>query len=65
MYERLEEKLCTGRVEDFIEEIKKAGIESALDIYQSGVNLDIIEKCTGITKEQLLQEQSKQKANND
>ena len=27
-------------------------------------DLDIIEKCTGITKEQLLQKQSKQKANN-
>ena len=34
-------------------------LESALNFYQSGVSFDVIEKCTGVTKEQILQKQNK------
>ena len=39
--------------------IEQGKLESALNFYQSGVSFDVIEKCTGVTKEQILQKQNK------
>ncbi|MDD7014974.1 MAG: hypothetical protein PUI24_08360 [Spirochaetales bacterium] len=39
--------------------IEQGKLESALNLYQSGVSFDVIEKCTGITREQILQKQNK------
>ena len=35
--------------------LEQGKLESALNFYQSGVSFDVIEKCTGVTKEQILQ----------
>ncbi|MDD7013695.1 MAG: PD-(D/E)XK nuclease family transposase, partial [Spirochaetales bacterium] len=48
----LAEGLEKGRSEG----MKQANIENAISFYKSGVDFSIIEKCTGITKEQVLQE---------
>ncbi|MCI5522585.1 MAG: hypothetical protein MR449_00445, partial [Spirochaetia bacterium] len=50
--EGLAEGLEKGRSEG----MKQANIENAISFYKSGVDFSIIEKCTGITKEQILQE---------
>ena len=39
--------------------LEQGKLESALNFYQSGVSFDVIEKCTGVTKEQILQKQNK------
>ena len=39
--------------------LEQGKLESAMNLYQSGVSFDVIEKCTGVTKEQILQKQNK------
>ena len=39
--------------------LEQGKLESALNFYQSGVSFDVIEKCTGVTREQILQKQNK------
>ena len=39
--------------------LEQGKLESAMNFYQSGVSFDVIEKCTGVTKEQILQKQNK------
>ena len=35
--------------------LEQGKLESAMNLYQSGVSFDVIEKCTGVTREQILQ----------
>ena len=51
--------LGASRREGIKEGIEQGKLESALNLYQSGVSFDVIEKCTGITREQILQKQNK------
>ena len=44
-----------GRLEGLAKGEKKAKLESAISLYKSGVDFSVIEKCTGVTKEQILQ----------
>ncbi|MDD7013672.1 MAG: PD-(D/E)XK nuclease family transposase, partial [Spirochaetales bacterium] len=48
--------IAKGKAEGLAKGIAKAKLEDAINFYKSGVDFSIIEKCTGITKEQVLQE---------
>ena len=39
--------------------LEQGKLESAMNLYQNGVSFDVIEKCTGVTREQILQKQNK------
>ena len=50
------EGLAKGLAKGIAKGKAKAKLEDAISFYKSGVDFSIIEKCTGITKEQVLKE---------
>ena len=53
------EGIKQGLEQGLAQGLEQGKLESALNFYQSGVSFDVIEKCTGITREQILQKQNK------
>ena len=51
----LEQGLERGLERGLAQGLEQGKLESALNFYQSGVSFDVIEKCTGVTREQILQ----------
>ena len=57
--EGIKEGIKQGLEQGLAQGLEQGKLESALNFYQSGVSFDVIEKCTGVTKEQILQKQNK------
>lgn len=57
--EGLAEGLAQGRAEGLAEGLTQGKLESAVNLYKNGVSFGLIEKCTGVTKEQIFHEPEK------
>ena len=55
----IEQGIKQGLTQGLEQGLEQGKLESAMNLYQNGVSFDVIEKCTGITKEQILQKQNK------
>ena len=55
----IKQGLTQGLEQGLAQGLEQGKLESAMNLYQNGVSFDVIEKCTGVTKEQILQKQNK------